>query len=1073
MSRDPASLAKITRPRVGHVVERRRLFTVLDRARRRPVIWLSGPLGAGKTTLVTSYLAARGVTTLWYHVDEGDEDVATFFYYLSLGTKRLSRRRKRPLPICTPEYFLGLSTFARRYFEEMYARLTPPFAVVLDNVQEARNDSRFYEVIEAGVAAVPEGGTLMLLSRDPPPKGWAGLRASQRLAQIGWDQLRLTEVETGRLLRLHRTQGVSREEVAALHARTGGWPAGVVLLLEEARGEAASEARGGELEEWANQTPQVVFDYFAGELFDRLPEAKQDFLLRVALLPGMTASLATALTGRADAGKLLAELADSHYFTDRHVSQEPLYRFHPLFREFLLHRGEEGQNVEVRARLRHRAASLLEEAGQEEAAVALYQSAGAWGELALLICAEAPSLMAQGREETLARWIDDLPEGLVEAVPRLCYWLGVCRLPRNPPEAQGLFEAAFDGLAAEEDRGGCLLAWVGVVQAIIHAGHDLSQLDPWIERMAALASVGLDSLTSETETRVISAMLGALWLRRPDHPEIAEWVARAYRVLQTDHDLTLRTQTGFYLAILHLWQGAWAEAKRVVDGLRDSAGVAHAPPLVRILWNIIECHVRWYGGEREISQHAIADGLEIAHHSGVHLWDFALLDVAVVEALGAGDVAGVAESLRRMGALVNAGGRRLEQAFYCRNVVWEATLRKDLLAAIRSGERAVRLGTEVGSPFLDALNRYVLAQALLATGEGREAAAGLRRVRQMGERYGSPLLSYMVDLAEAQVAFGAGRDAVGEEHLRRGLKLGGKNGYTVFIGFCPMAMADLCVRALEAGIEVAQAQGLVRRCRLIPSEPPVAVEAWPWPIRVYTLGRFAVECGGEPLRFPGKTQRRPLELLRALIAFGGRDVSETQLVDALWPDAEGDAAHRALATTLHRLRKLLGHDGALELREGRLSLNPYVCWVDVWACETLLAGAEQLGQEGEQGGPAVQRIERGLALYEGSFLVGEQAPWVLPTRERLRTRFLQAIAAVGRHWERDEGWERAIVAYQEGLEVDDLAERLYYQMMCCYQRLGRHGDAARVYRRCRQALVSVLGVEPSAETEQLYQRLRA
>jgi DNA-binding SARP family transcriptional activator len=253
----------------------------------------------------------------------------------------------------------------------------------------------------------------------------------------------------------------------------------------------------------------------------------------------------------------------------------------------------------------------------------------------------------------------------------------------------------------------------------------------------------------------------------------------------------------------------------------------------------------------------------------------------------------------------------------------------------------------------------------------------------------------------------------------------------------------------------------------------VAVEAWPWPIRVYTLGRFAVECGGEPLRFPGKTQRRPLELLRALIAFGGRDVSETQLVDALWPDAEGDAAHRALATTLHRLRKLLGHDGALELREGRLSLNPYVCWVDVWACETLLAGAEQLGQEGEQGGPAVQRIERGLALYEGSFLVGEQAPWVLPTRERLRTRFLQAIAAVGRHWERDEGWERAIVAYQEGLEVDDLAERLYYQMMCCYQRLGRHGDAARVYRRCRQALGSVLGVEPSAETEQLYQRLRA
>jgi len=47
----------------------------------------------------------------------------------------------------------------------------------------------------------------------------------------------------------------------------------------------------------------------------------------------------------------------------------------------------------------------------------------------------------------------------------------------------------------------------------------------------------------------------------------------------------------------------------------------------------------------------------------------------------------------------------------------------------------------------------------------------------------------------------------------------------------------------------------------------------------------------------------------ALIAMGGRQVPQTRLADLLWPDAEGDAAYRALITTLQRLRRLIGEPG--------------------------------------------------------------------------------------------------------------------------------------------------------------------
>ena len=78
---------------------------------------------------------------------------------------------------------------------------------------------------------------------------------------------------------------------------------------------------------------------------------------------------------------------------------------------------------------------------------------------------------------------------------------------------------------------------------------------------------------------------------------------------------------------------------------------------------------------------------------------------------------------------------------------------------------------------------------------------------------------------------------------------------------------------------------------------------------------------GAPIRFTRRTQKRPLELLQALIAFGGIEVAVSALTEALWPDAEGDTAYHAFESVLYRLRQLLGSAGALTLVGGKLSLD--------------------------------------------------------------------------------------------------------------------------------------------------------
>ena len=111
-------MSKLTRPILPDVFPRKRLFNLLDSMRKQPVIWVSGPGGCGKTTLVSSYLESQKLPCLWYQMDEGDKDPATFFYYLGQGAEKAYPKKKASLPLFTPEFSQGLPAFTHWYSEK-------------------------------------------------------------------------------------------------------------------------------------------------------------------------------------------------------------------------------------------------------------------------------------------------------------------------------------------------------------------------------------------------------------------------------------------------------------------------------------------------------------------------------------------------------------------------------------------------------------------------------------------------------------------------------------------------------------------------------------------------------------------------------------------------------------------------------------------------------------------------------------------------------------------------------------------------------------------------------------------
>lgn len=1051
--------AKISRPRLGRIYPRKRLFNALDQASRNGLAWICAPAGSGKTTAVASYLKKRRAKYLWYQVDARDADPAAFFFYLREAARRVSRRQYEPLPLLTPEYLLGLPVFIRNFFEQLYGRVKPPFILVFDNFQDLPEEAVLQHLLVEAWEIIPKGVNVFILSRTPPPEHMAGLRARQAMGHLDEAVLWFTPEEIGGIAQLQNRR-LSQPALTQLFRTTQGWAAGIILMLEAAVDPGASF-------DFSATEHEVIFDYFATEIFQSAEPELQTFMLKTALLPQFSPVMAQALTGKPDAALILRKMAHRNYFTVPLLGKTTRYQYHPLFRKFLL---ALAQTQHTRSRMQHlqkKAALTLIADGDLENAVPLLVESHHWKAFSSAIQELGPAFMAQGRHLTLWDWLLAVPENGYRNHPWLLYWLATSQMPTDPEKSRGNYIKSLELFSDKQGVDGIFLSWAGIVDTIAHQLADIKQLDQWIEKLGGLLAQHGSRLSEQIKTRISPSVFAALVFRQPQRKDLSYWRERVTLLFESGTDSSLRILSGFYLLSYYLWRGDRSQAARLVEILAVEAASRRASPLTRITGRLGEAWYGWATGNHDACRAAVAAGLALAGGSGVHVSTCILKIEACVSALIAGDTGQSAMLLDEIAPTLDQA-RPLDQLYYYHNCAWQALLQNDPVKAYGYQSRALAIAEELGAVYCQAEAHYGMFQICQAQGKFPAARLHIEESRRLGDQFGSGTIAFQCDMAEAQYFFSRDRTAQGLAALRSALQRVRKNGLVTFSWWLRDVMSRLCATALRHEIESDSARRIIREHRLMPDPAQEVPESWPWAVKVRTMGAFRVEVDGRRLTFSGKAQKKPLELLQAVIAMGGEDVNEVRIVDALWPESDGDLGMQSLRTTISRLRRLLGHEKALVTGQGKIGLDPRQVWTDVRAFDR--GTARGMDGAGSGDSRATVELRKVLTQYGGEFLPHCDGPWAVPMRERLRTRHLNAVVEIGEHFEKAGEIASAIKYYRSGLELDGLVEGLYQGLIACYGKLGRGAEALRVYNRCKQLFIQELGIQPSPKTVAILKR---
>ena len=253
-------------------------------------------------------------------------------------------------------------------------------------------------------------------------------------------------------------------------------------------------------------------------------------------------------------------------------------------------------------------------------------------------------------------------------------------------------------------------------------------------------------------------------------------------------------------------------------------------------------------------------------------------------------------------------------------------------------------------------------------------------------------------------------------------------------------------------------------------------------LNLYLFGPPRTEIDGQAVNI----SRRKATALFAYLALTGRGQSRDALATLLWPKKGQSSARAELRRGLYFINKALGNQW-LETDPETVGLNHELnassgagLWLDVVEFQRQLKSCETHEHPPTETCPdCIPHLERAVDLYTDHFMAGYSLPdcpaydeWQFFQTEGLRNQLASALERLSSQTSAVSEHDAAIKYARRWLKLDPLHEPAHRRLMLLYDQSGQRAAALRQYETCRQLLADDLDVDPSEETQSLYQRIR-
>jgi LuxR family maltose regulon positive regulatory protein len=406
------------------LVSRPRLIRKLSEGLTTPLTLISAPAGFGKTTLITEWHyspAGRDFPLTWLSLEAEDNDPIRFMAGLISALQTL-----KPGHLNEVEPLLQSTqpkVIAATLIHCLNRSISHPFALVLEDYHSITAKA-VHDAVAYFISHMPPHMHLILSSRTDPPLPLSRLRVRGDLTEIRSDDLRFTHEETVAYLNQNMGLTLSTEDVDALEARTEGWIAGLKLATLSMQSDPETD-----LASFVSRftgSHHYIADYLVEEVLNGQPEEVRNFLLTTSELSCLCGELCDAVLGhdtrQADGQAMLELLDQENLFIVRLDDDREWFRYHHLFGELLRHRQHQ-VHPGLAAELHRREVEWYEQNEMLECAVEVALDAEEFELAAGVIERIHPTMGESGQTETLSRWVQALPDGILRAHPRLASFL--------------------------------------------------------------------------------------------------------------------------------------------------------------------------------------------------------------------------------------------------------------------------------------------------------------------------------------------------------------------------------------------------------------------------------------------------------------------------------------------------------------------------------------------------------------------------------------------------------------------------------------------------------------------------